>query len=591
VVLRDETEIACDGMSASFEQHVSLLRTMVDRYGELVDRIEHALLNVQGKETARRRDRAHFDQLLHACVFGLPGLPRETAALKGQLAAKHLADGFEPVLLDNFAHQLDPLELVVSAYGHWESRRWPGKSGRLTYARAIAAVYLLRQLEYLSLAVWDDGSEQAPARLSAVQDLLDRLNRASAPIVFVRSAAWLTQTAQGPLTRRLEPYFRISESLSSLSAAQQLAAHEAGARLAGGHLRSQLRYRVWTSGRPVDDPELRAFVRNANSMDTALLVRDLVSLLERYRLGVDAVVDDDRLDLADAILQGFSADPELLLTRLDLLAPCTAIEELFVECPERLPRLTARGMADTQLMERYAGLVAALADPLLEDAARLMPGPDAYSPYGIVYGFCADLMSNIARSVLHGQTTRGLGLEDMLSSRGRLDDKRALAADWQRLPTRAGEREHFEHSGDWALQMWERLTAALQARADRPARANASSMPDARLYVVEESAGDAANAGVPAGAVAAQDYCFTSDLPRALATGATPQPARQIPTDRAEARFLASVEIDGKWFGISKLVLTMFLGQGQDAVIRHVPAAAIETLRLTCPGLVSIISR
>ena len=121
------------------------------------------------------------------------------------------------------------------------------------------------------------------------------------------------------MTRRLQPYFRITESISgSFTDARRLEVHKAGVRLTSGHLRSQLRYRASETGRPVDNPEVLAITRNSNSLDAALLVRDLVPLLQAYGT---ACPGEGRLDLADAILQGVSADPELFLTRLDLLAP------------------------------------------------------------------------------------------------------------------------------------------------------------------------------------------------------------------------------------------------------------------------------
>jgi hypothetical protein len=55
--------------------------------------------------------------------------------------------------------------------------------------------------------------------------------------------------------------------------------------------------------------------------------------------------------------------------------------------------------------------------------------------------------------------------------------------------------------------------------------------------------------------------------------------------DRNEGRFLASAEVDGKWFGISKAVLTERIAQGHDVVLRNVPQTVIEILRLTCEGI------
>jgi hypothetical protein len=574
----------------SFAAHISLLTEFLDRRQAIVDRIESTLLNVKEKDTSRRRDRAYFDQLLTACLFGAPGLPHDLLRLKGQLAARHLADGFEPVLLERFSHQLDPLELIVRAYLYWNEQRWPGKSARLTYAHAIYAVFIVRQIEYLGLTIWDDGEDSAADRLQTIQQLLERLNQ-DAPVVFSRRAEWLMQTAQGPLTRHLEPYFRISERIDeSLAGHQRLELHTAGARLAGGHLRSQLRYRVWTSTRPSDDPELVAFVRNANAMDTALLVHDLAALLDAYDRATDAADSTLKLDLADAILQGVSADPELFLTRLDLLGPCTAIEHLFIAGAGGHLTHTPAGQRHAHFLDRYAALVGKLAGELTQDAERLRPRDATYSPYGVAYGFCADLMQNMALSVLHGQPQNDLALEDMFVSHDRLDDKLARAQHWQRLPARAGEREHFEHSSEWASEIWTRTTAALDARAARPADPNASPIRSARVFVVVESP-DTGEADVSPDAVPAQEYCFTSDLKRAVDTSATPQPKHQMMSDRNEGRFLASVETNDKWFAVSKLILSMFTSQGKEAVIRDVPPAAVEVLQLTAPAVVSVIDR
>jgi hypothetical protein len=116
---------------------------------------------------------------------------------------------------------------------------------------------------------------------------------------------------------------------------------------------------------------------------------------------------------------------------------------------------------------------------------------------------------------------------------------------------------------------------------------NASGLQTARMIVVQEghSVGD-----IPRGAemIGAQDHCVTSDLKRALATGSTAFPRSQILSDRKEGRFLASVESEGKWFAVSKVLLTTPLCQGKNALITDVPAALIDVLRLTCPGVLEI---
>jgi hypothetical protein len=170
-------------------------------------------------------------------------------------------------------------------------------------------------------------------------------------------------------------------------------------------------------------------------------------------------------------------------------------------------------------------------------------------------------------------------------SRGQLEQKRSQAEEWQCLPKVLGEPDAFEHSTKWAEQMFGRMFGGLQARAARPSEPNASSGAQPRLYVVPRGvATDAFSDGVlPHGIVSAQEHCLTSDLTRARETGATALPRSRLSTDRAEGRFLASIDADGVWFGVSKVPLTLFMSQGKDAVITDVPSGVIDVLRLMCP--------
>jgi hypothetical protein len=582
----------------SFADHVALLDQFLARRGAIVERIEESLLNVRGKETATSRDRSHFERLLNECFFGLPGLAPELLRLKGQLAATHLADGFEPIQLGKFASEFDPLELIVRAYGHWNTRRWPGRSGRIMYAQTIYSVFLLRQLENLSLRMWDDGNDRADGRLQELQALLDQLNahagRKEMRGVYVRDVRWLVQTAQGGLTKHLEPYFRVAAHVAgSFTDSVRLGFHAAGAKLAGGHLRSQLRYRALEANRALDDPENLAVARNSNSMDAAILLRDLVPLLKAYDKACappDQTSDQTvRLDLADAILQGVTADTELFLTRLDLLGPCTMIEDLFIERTEDGgTRYTPLGGEHMEILDEYRELIGRLAEPLKQDAAALTPAPGAYSPFGISYGFAADLLSNMALETQVSQSPSSLSFEDTFASRGSLEDKLLRAKVWSELPTLPGERDHFSHSAEFAAQTFARLIAALDARAQQKSKLNASNHPDSHIYVMAESeSAEAPSSGVVAHA---DEYCYASDLNRTLSGSITSVPANQMLIDRNEGRYLASAESTGEWFAVSKVILTLFTAQGRDAQISGVPPEVIEILRLTCPGLVVLLT-
>jgi hypothetical protein len=472
-------------MGFAFSDHVALLAEFLAARQTIAHSLERELFGARGKALAEEGERESIDAAFSACFFELRTLSPNLSPLRGQLQAAHLADGFEPPRQDAYSRELDPVELVLRACHDWGSGRWPGRNGRLVYAQNLHAVFMLRQLEHLSLRIWDDGADRAAERLQQIQHLLDVLNAGgqSRPQVrFVRDARWLIQTAQGPLTRHAEPYFRTARNISALSEDVRLEIHKAGAVLAGGHLRSQLRRLSRHTGWAFDDPQLVALTRSSNSMDMALLVGDLVPLLDAYSAACARQDSVTRMALADAILQGLSADPELLLTRLDLLDPSTMIEQLFVERgPAGALSCSTAGKEYRERLARYGELLGRTAALLQQDSQALDPVHAAYSPFAIVYGFCTDLFSNMVLSTLRSSRSPDLSLEDLFLSRGRFDEKRARAAAWERLPKGEGEPDPFEYSIAWAEHMHGRLARALEARAARPGAPNASSVRTCRL--------------------------------------------------------------------------------------------------------------
>jgi hypothetical protein len=435
-----------------------------------------------------------------------------------------------------------------------------------------------------------------------VQRLLDLLNeggRSARAIPLVRDARWLIQTAQGPLTRHVRPYFIKAGNVSALNG-PRLEIHKAGAVLAGGHLRSQLRHLSWRTGWASDDPQLVALTRSSNSMDLALLVRDLVPLLDAYSAACVGEDSHARLALADSIFQGLSADPELLLTRLDLLAPSTMIEDLFVDRPASddagATPYTAMGEVHRACLAQYSELVGRTVKSLQQDSRAFDPTHAAYSPLGIVYGFCADLFSNMVLNTLVSRSSPDLSLEDLFNSRERLEDKRTQADEWERLPKGRDEAAPFEHSTEWAAQMYARISGALDARSACPDKPNASTFRTSHLYVVPRGvATDSVPDGVlPGGIVSAQEHCLTSDVtksPSNLGSGATVLPADRLIADRAEGRLLACAPSEGAWFGVSKAILTICTSQGKDAMITDVPGPVINVLRIVCPDILVLIDK
>jgi len=583
-------------MGFPFSGHIALLEQFLAGRQAIVVELERQLFNARGKAAAQNGDRESIADTFHSCFFESPTISQHLSRLNGALNEAHLADGFEPARQDGYSRELDPVELVLRACHHWDSTRWPGTNGRLVYAQSLYAVFMLRQLERMSLRIWDEGNDQAAERLQHVQRLLDLLNAGGGSahgIRPVRDARWLIQTAQGPLTRHVRPYFIKAGNVSrSFTDTDRIEIHKAGAVLAGGHLRSQLRHLSSRTGWAFDDLQLLALTRSSNSMDMALLVRDLVPLLDAYSVACVADKSNERLALADAILQGLSADPELLLTRLDLLGPSTMIEELFIDRGHAgAAPSTAMGEAHGECLARYGELVGRTAESLRQDSLALDPAHAAYSPLGVVYGFCGDLFSNMVLNTLRAPSSPDLSLEDMFISRGRLEEKRTQAHEWERLPKGADERDPFEHSTRWAAQMYARLAAALEARAARPAEPNASRFRTSCLYVVPRGVPiDSVSGVLQAGIVSAQEHCLTSDVTRARATGATALPADRLAADRAEGRLLACARSEGAWFGVSKVPLTVCLSQGNDALITDVPTAVIDVLRTVCPELLVVIT-
>src|SRR5262249_5377712 len=159
-----------------------------------------------------------------------------------------------------------------------------------------------------SMRVWDDSAANASERLADLQPVLDQLwsTSPSDQPVFVRDARWLIQMAQSPATDDLGAYFNVGQRVAdSLPIEQRLEIHKAGVVMTGGPLRSQIRHYSTTRHVPFDDEMLVRNTRTTNALDYALLIQDLVPLLEAYEASVASGLSrTSRLDLAEAILQG-----------------------------------------------------------------------------------------------------------------------------------------------------------------------------------------------------------------------------------------------------------------------------------------------
>ena len=198
----------------------------------------------------------------------------------------HWASGFRPREIPGLHNGLvDPAEMMIRGFHLWRQTRWPGRNGRVRYAHTLFNLYVIRCLALLSMRLWDAGSSSAGDRLSQVQGVLDQLwtiTPADQP-VLVRDARWLIQLAQSPATDELGAYFEVAEQIAeTLSEEDRIEIHKAGVRMAAGHLRSQIRYYSMKKAVSLDEKSLVLSTRNSNALDFALLIQDLVPLLEAY---------------------------------------------------------------------------------------------------------------------------------------------------------------------------------------------------------------------------------------------------------------------------------------------------------------------
>jgi hypothetical protein len=571
-------------MGDAFHAHVELLQRFVAHRGAIVEQIQ-GLLNAQRKPPAYLQDGRALWRHFEDCFFTLDGLGASQSRLRGQLEAAHWTHGFKPRELPGLHNGLiDPAEMMVRGFYLWQQTRWPGRAGRLRYAHTLFNLYVIRCLQLLSMRVWDAGSDTAIDRLSQVQAVLARLWHGSPgdQPVFVRDARWLVPLAQSPATDDLGAYFDVAEQIAALPDADRLEMHRAGVLLAAGHLRSQTRYYALKHTVPLDDRALLVSTRGSNALDFALLVQDLVPLLDVYERAVRSDDRQTRLILADAICQGISPDPDLFVNRPGLLRAHTMIEQLFVTTDgEGQPVYSAMGRRHVGLLDDYTARLHRLLTTLAADCLQFRPVAGAYSPYGVMYGFASDLLEHMALKATQPDAVGGLGLEDVFASGG--GDKLAWVNGWRSLPHLAPELvRQFQYPQRFAEEMFERLERSLHRGAEgKASRADRTG----RLFILTGNGQRTDAAGPPAPELSI-DYIGSSDALAVAAHKAHPVSEAQLSDDRREGRCVLSYQTPGGSVAISKAMLTDVLGAGRDVTIAGLPAKAAGALKLMCCKLV-----
>ena len=580
----------------SFRAHLELLQFFLVHRTEIVERIQ-AILNAQRRPIEYLQDGSVLTRHFEDCFF--IGVTSSQSRLRGELEEAHWAGGFKPRDLPGLHNGLvDPAEMMVRAFHLWQQTRWPGRSGRLRFAHTLFNLYVIRCLELLTMRLWDGPRLATPAgdeaestgageRLSQLQGALDQL-RATTPAdqpMFVRDARWLIPLAQSPATDELGAYFDVAEHIAgSFSEADRQEIHKANVCMAGGHLRSQIRYHSLKKGVSLDDPGLVLSTRNTNALDFALLIQDLVPLLEAYEHAVSREDDEQRRELADAICQGISPDPELFLNRVELLAAYSMIEHLYITTDgESHAVFTPMGRRHVRLVQEYQARIGRVARPLSDDCARFRPVAGAYSPYGVLYGFSTDLIEHMALKTTQPDTVTRFSLEDVFDGNDTSGDKLAWVNGWRKLPHLTREvAALFDYPQQFAEEIFARIERAVRTRVSQGDNAGASI---GRIFVVPADRPEADSESRTVAALPVR-YIKSSDTQVAGAGMAESYDETLLLSDRREGRCLVSYRTSGGWVAITKMVLTEVLGAGHDAKVIGLPAETAEVLTLMGTGLV-----
>lgn len=573
-----------------FPAHIELLQGFLAHRDEIVERIQE-LLNAHRSPIEEAQDGVMPSRRFEDCFFTVTGITPSQSRLRGQLEEAHWASGFRPRDLPGLHNgPIDPAEMMIRGVHLWRQTRWPGRNGRVRYAHTLFNLYLIRCLTLLSMRLWDAGSSSVGDRLSQVQGVLDhlwKLTPADQP-VLVRDARWLIQMAQSPATDELGAYFDVAKNIAeSLSEDDRIEIRKAGVRIAAGHLRSQIRYYSVKNAVSLDDHSVVLNTRNSNALDFALLIQELVPLLDAYEHACHGDDGPKRLELADAICQGISPDPELFVNRVELLGAYSMIEHLFVTTdPDGRAVYTPMGRRHVQLLQDYDARIGRVSKALHEDCSRFRPVAGSYSPYGILYGFSSDLIEHMAFKTSQPDAVKHFGLEDVFAGDGVGAVKLAWVSGWRKLPHLKREVEQqFDYPQQFAEDIFDRIEQALRRRVSE-GHANAV-VQTGHLFIPTEDRPqtDSKASLIPDLPVR---YIRSCDMEMVAMQKAEFCDAPHLWSDRREGKCLLSYQTSGGWVTMTKTLLTEVLGAGRDVKIGGLPPLAVEVLKLMCPTLVIV---
>ncbi len=558
-----------------FEAHVELLLVFITHRDAIVERIQ-GILNAPQKLPPHQQDRALLARQFEDCFFAPPGVPRELSGLRGQLQRAHWADGFKPRDMPGIPNEMfDPADMMERAFTVWRNTRWPGRNGRIRYAQTLFNLHVVRCLTLLDMRLCDAGPAGAGERVKRLQAVLDALWKSS-PLdqpVLVRDVRWLVPVAQSPTTDDLGPYFEAARKFEEcLPETDRFEIHKASLLMAGGHLRSQLRHFVM-QGRSLEDKALTSSTRGSNALDCAMTIQHLVPLLAAYEQAIRGSEAGKRRELAGAICQGLSGDPELFLNHLDLLCAYSMIEHLFVTDAGGQVVLTPMGQRHFHLSRQYVALIQRLAESLHEDCSQFRPMAGTYSPYGVMFGFSSNILEHMTLKALQPDAATRFSLEDVFTDEGLGAERLAWVSGWRKLPhVPQAVQKLYEYPQQFAAEIFDRLEQAFRNCARGEADAGDRS---GRLRL-----------DAPGSIELSPEYLLSTD-PQVIATGkAQTCETGRLLGNRLEGMYLVSYQTPGGWVAISKDVLTGILAAGEDVKLGGLPHAATQVLRVMYPDLV-----
>jgi hypothetical protein len=554
-----------------FGAHVELLRLFLTHREDIVGSIE-SILNAQRKPIGYLQDRSLLSRHFEDCFFELTAVTARQTRLKGQLEEAHWAGGFKPRQVQDLHNDLiHPAEMMIRGFYCWQQTRWPGRNGRMHYAHTLFNLYVLRCLQFLSMRLWDevpaagtqDQGQGSPARrLAEIQGLLDELWRSSPDDqpVIVRDAHWLIPLAQSLITDELGPYFEVARLVTeTLPEADALEIQKAHVRMLGGHLTSQIRYYCTKDGVSINEHSVLLRTRTSNALDFALLVQSLVGLLKAYDCALQSGDARTRVDMAGAICQGISADPELFLNRAGLLSAYSMIEHVFIakeakeEAREGHVVYSPLGRRHVQLLKEYSALIDRLIQPLRDDFQRFRPVDGGYSPYGVIFGLPSHLIEHMALKTLQHDSETHFSLEDIFEdTRDDGDTNRAKLAwvnGWRKLPHIDREVQRlYDYPQQFAEDVYGRIEHELRRRDSDGSRTGS-------LYVECGDHPDT-DSNAPAIPLLPARYFGSSDGQIVAARKAETYDRVQLLAGRREGHFLVSYETPNGWIALKKDLLT-----------------------------------